>query len=177
MIKIIIDIEADGAILGTHSMISFGAVVLDKGRKLEKTFYSNMKPIGNNFVPEALAVSGFSREETLQFPEAAIVMADFKKWLDSLSSKKNERFKLMSDNSGFDASWINWYFLTFQGTNPFGHSSEDIGSMFKGIQKNMKANFKFLRKTKHTHNALDDAIGNAEALLAMESKFGLDLLL
>jgi hypothetical protein len=28
----------------------------------------------------------------------------------------------------------------------------------------MKANFKHLRKTKHTHNPLDDSRGNAEAL-------------
>ena len=30
------------------------------------------------------------------------------------------------------------------------------------------ANFKFLRKTRHTHNPVDDARGNAEALLAMK---------
>ncbi len=32
----------------------------------------------------------------------------------------------------------------------------------------MFTNFKHLRKTKHTHNPVDDAIGNAEALLEMK---------
>lgn len=31
----------------------------------------------------------------------------------------------------------------------------------------MSASFKEFRVTKHTHNALDDAIGNAEALLTI----------
>ena len=174
MIKIVVDIESDGPIIGKHSMISFGAVVLDKERNLKKTFYRELKPIGEEYIKEALAVSGFSREETLIFEDPKKVMQEFYLWIQSFNDK---RAKLMSDNSGYDASWINWYFLTFVGENPFGHSSEDIGSMFKGIQKNMKANFKFLRKTNHIHNALDDAIGNAEALLEMERKYNLNLLL
>jgi hypothetical protein len=32
----------------------------------------------------------------------------------------------------------------------------------------MFQNFKHLRKTEHTHNPVDDARGNAEALLAMK---------
>lgn len=174
MIKIVMDIEADGPIIGKHSMISFGAVIIDKKRDLKETFYRNMRPVGEDYIPEALAISGFSREETLEFDSPEKVMKEFNEWILSFNQK---RAKLLSDNSGFDASWVNWYFLTYIGSNPFGHSSEDIGSMFKGIQKNMKASFKYLRKSKHTHNALDDAMGNAEALLAMEEKFNMNLLL
>ena len=32
----------------------------------------------------------------------------------------------------------------------------------------MFENFKHLRQTQHTHNPVDDARGNAEAMLAME---------
>ena len=35
------------------------------------------------------------------------------------------------------------------------------------------ANFKHLRQTEHTHDPLDDAKGNAEALLAIKEQYGL----
>jgi len=174
MLNVIIDIEADGAIIGKHSMISFGAVIVDKKRDLKKTFYRELKPIGEDYNPEALAVSGFSREETLKFEEPAVVMKEFFDWINSHGE---DRAKLFSDNAGYDASWINWYFLTYVGKNPFGWTSEDISSLFKGVKGNMKASFKPLRKSAHTHNALDDAMGNAEAILAIEKKFKMNFFL
>jgi len=39
----------------------------------------------------------------------------------------------------------------------------------------MNSHFKHLRKTKHSHNALDDAIGNAEVVLEIINKFDLDI--
>jgi hypothetical protein len=39
----------------------------------------------------------------------------------------------------------------------------------------MSKNFKILRKTKHIHHPVDDAVGNAEALLAMENKYKLKI--
>jgi len=38
--------------------------------------------LAEEFDSEALAISGFSREETLKFEEPKIVMLRFKKWLD-----------------------------------------------------------------------------------------------
>jgi hypothetical protein len=35
--------------------------------------------------------------------------------------------------------------------------------------------FKHLRRTVHTHDPLDDAIGNGEALLAMKNEMGLEI--
>ncbi len=73
MAWISVDIEADGPIPGDYSMVSFGAVVVESG--LERTFYGELKPISEKYVSEALAVSGFSREETLAFEDPAAVMA------------------------------------------------------------------------------------------------------
>ena len=39
----------------------------------------------------------------------------------------------------------------------------------------MTKNFKHLRKTKHTHHPVDDAKGNAEALLHMVQTLGLKI--
>lgn len=79
MSYIMVDIESDGPIPGDFSMICFGAVVVEPS--LSKTFYGRLKPISDRFIPEALAVSGFSREETLKFDEPAKVMEQFRDWL------------------------------------------------------------------------------------------------
>ena len=71
--------------------------------------------------------------------------------------------------------FICWYFYHFTGQNPFGHSSQNLGSLFKGMEKDMFKNFKHLRKTKHTHHPVDDARGNAEALLIMKREYGLKI--
>jgi len=41
--------------------------------------------------------------------------------------------------------------------------------------KDTFVNFKHLRKTKHTHHPVDDARGNAEALLTMKETLGLKI--
>jgi hypothetical protein len=53
------------------------------------------------------------------------------------------------------------------GRNPFGWSSRRIGDIYCGFKNDMYANWKYLRDTKHTHNPVDDAKGNAEAILKM----------
>ena len=120
---IMVDIEADGPIPGDYSMVSFGAVLVEPG--LTKTFYGRVRPVSEKWIPEALAVSGFSREETLAFPEPAAVMVEFREWLKEHSAGQP---RFISDNNGFDWQFINWYFHHFLGGNPFGHSSTNLGS-------------------------------------------------
>lgn len=163
MSYIMVDIEADGPIPGNYSMISVGAVLVDK--KLDRTFYGKLCPISENYIPDALKVSGHSRAETLNFDEPKKVMTDFEKWINQ-NSKGRPIF--ISDNNGFDWMFVCWYFHHFLGRNPFGFSSQNLGSLYKGMVADTFKNFKHLRKTKHTHNPVDDALGNAEALLKMK---------
>jgi len=51
----------------------------------------------------------------------------------------------------------------------------NLGSLYKGMVKDTFVNFKHLRQTKHTHNTVDDALGNAEALLHMRDSMGLKI--
>ena len=162
-----VDIEADGPIPGDYSMVCFGAVIVDAN--LDKTFYGQLKPISDEWIPRALAVSGFSREDTLEFDEPKAVMEKFAAWLKE-NSKGRPFF--ISDNNGFDWQFINWYFHHFLDSNPFGFSSTNLGSLYKGLVKDIRKNFKHLRRTKHTHHPVDDARGNAEALLEIK-KMGL----
>ena len=170
MAYIMVDIESDGPIPGDYSMISFGAILVDN--QLNKTFYGKLKPISDKYIPAALAICGHSRDDTLQFNDPQSVMVEFANWIKD-NCKDNPIF--ISDNNGFDWMFICWYFHHFIGKNPFGFSSQNLGSLYKGIVKDTSKNFKHLRKTKHTHNPVDDAKGNAEAILSLKNDFGLKI--
>lgn len=157
-----VDIEADGPIPGDYSMVSLGAVVVEPG--LERSFYGQLRPISERWLPDALAVCGHSREETLGFDDPLATMQRFDAWVKE-SVKGRPMF--ISDNNGFDWQFVNWYFHHFLGDNPFGHSSTNLGSLYKGLVQDVTKNFKHLRKTRHTHHPVDDSKGNAEAFLAM----------
>ncbi|SRR6266481_1151007 len=170
MSYVMVDIESDGPIPGDYSMVSFGAVIIEP--ELTHTFYGCLKPISDEWIPDALKVSGFTREKTLEFEEPKAVMEKFGDWL---KQHVKDRPIFISDNNGFDWQFINWYFHHFTGSNPFGFSSSNLGSLYKGLVKNTRENFKHLRKTKHTHHPVDDAKGNAEALLYMKGNMGLKI--
>ena len=167
---IMVDIEADGPIPGDYSMVCFGAVIVEPS--LERTFYGQLRPISERWIPEALEVSGFTREQTLAFPEPPTVMQEFAAWL---TANGQGQLVFVSDNNGFDWQFINWYFHHFTGRNPFGFSSMNLGSLYKGVVRDTFQNFKHLRKTTHTHHPVDDAKGNAEALLAIKEQYQLKI--
>lgn len=170
MTYIMVDVEADGPIPGDYSLVSLGAIVVEPA--LDRTFYGQFRPISDQWIPEALSVSGHTREETETFGDPAKVMQKFADWIASVC---RDRPMFISDNNGFDWQFVNWYFHHFLGQNPFGHSSTNLGSLYKGLAKDAFGNFKHLRRTRHTHHPVDDARGNAEALLAMKDQFGLKI--
>jgi hypothetical protein len=170
MSYIMVDVESDGPIPHKYSMVCFGAVVVEPS--LAKTFYGRTRPISDAWIPEALAVSGFSREQHLAFDDPKAVMEKFETWVLEHSQG---RPRFISDNNGYDWQFINWYFHAFLGRNPFGHSSTNLGSLYKGLVKDDSKNFKHLRRTAHTHHPVDDAKGNAEALLHMKESMGLKM--
>lgn len=157
----VVDVEADGPCPGLYSMVCFGAVRVEDS--LTDTFYGEVKPISEDWIPEALAVSGIERGKHERFPDPIITMKSFAQWIEK--TNKSGRPVFISDNNSFDWSFINYYFHAFYGSNPFGYSSRRIGDIYCGLQKNGFAKWKHLRDTKHTHDPVDDAKGNAEALL------------
>lgn len=164
MTYVMVDVETDGPIPGDYSMVCIGAVIVEPG--LSRSFYGQLKPISDRFMPEALSVSSFSREVCLAFEAPEIVMQRFHDWL---SENCKKRMLFVSDNNGFDWQFMNWYFHHFLGENPFGFSSTNLGSLYKGFERDTFVNFKHLRETKHTHHPVDDARGNAEALLKLKA--------
>ena len=171
MSKIIVDVEADGQCPGLFSMISFGAIVYDKFPEEVITFYGKTAPISNNYEDQALAVSGTTREEHKTYPHPTETMKKFAQWIITYSKGKPI---FISDNVAFDWQFINYYFHLCLGYNPFGHSGKRIGDIYAGLTKNMynSSKWKNFRKTKHTHNPVDDVTGVAEALYEIKKQFG-----
>lgn len=162
---IVVDVEADGQVPGTDmfSMVCFGAVVVDKNGRFDQTFYGQTAPISNRFDPDALAISGFSREDHLTFNDPLETMKEFDNWLKEIEGGKI----FISDNLAFDWQYINYYFHKFLGRNPFGFSGQRIGDKFQGFYNDPYMKWKKYRDSKrfpHNHDPVSDAQGNASAL-------------
>ena len=174
-IWVVVDVEADGPCPGLFSMVSFGAVALTEG--LKDTFYGETAPITNNYIPEALKISGHTRIAHCSFEKPSIVMEKFSNWCEELKGKYGDRrLTFISDNPAFDFQFINYYFHLANLNNPFGYSARRIGDLYAGLQRDVfqASSWKRLRTTQHSHNPVDDAMGNAEALLKMK-ELGLNI--
>jgi hypothetical protein len=153
-------------------MVSIGIVRVDDA--LDTTFYGQTRPIVETWNPEALAVSDVTREQHLAFDDPKQVMDRLVAWV---AANTKGRPVFMSDNPAFDFSFTSYYLHRFVGHNPFGHSARRIGDFFAGLEHDFYAasRWKSKRKTAHTHHPVDDARGNAEALIAFSREHNVKL--
>lgn len=165
-----LDVEADGPVPGLYSMLSFGFVNVDDP---SISFYAELKPITENFQVEAMNVCGFTREKAMLSEDAESVMLRFKDWLQDVAFAKSNRIQVWSDNNGFDWSYLNYYMHRFLGENILGFSSRRISDFYAGLKGDISStrDWRKFKITKHSHNALDDAKGNAEALKEIVQRF------
>ena len=160
VVYVSVDIEASGPIPGEYSILSVGACEVGD---IEKNFYTEIQPISERFVREALDVCSFSLEElkkTGSGPHDA--MRRFAEWIKWLADGRKPVF--VAYGLGFDWSFVNYYFIRFAAENPFNISGIDIKSVWLGKtrcswQKTSKTDIKRAldARLEHTHNALDDA--------------------
>ncbi|MGI8423716.1 MAG: 3'-5' exonuclease [Chloroflexota bacterium] len=158
-----VDIEADGPVPGMHSMLSLGACVAGEP---ERSFYVELRPISDDFVPEALAVSGLDRRRLFdEGTPPADAMASFRIWVASVAGNARPVFVSFSS---WDWVFVYYYLIRFGGASPFGHASLDIKSFYlgrcggswvgTGKRSIAKTQPELLRGLgPHTHHALDDA--------------------
>jgi hypothetical protein len=173
-----VDVEADGPIPGPYSMLSFGMAACGTfdangfaaADPAERSFYAELRPISDTFDPEALAVSGLDRDRlAAEGRDPVEAMAEAAAWVRATAAGATP--VVVAYPLGYDWMWLYWYFMRFaeQGS-PFGHSRHlDIKTLYA-----VKAGALVARSTKgqmpaellprrpHTHNALDDAIEQAE---------------
>ncbi|MGW6568609.1 exonuclease [Streptomyces sp. NPDC054975] len=174
------DVEADGPIPGPFSMSSFGLAVagvhdgqaFKPGDPAERTFYAELKPISDTYDPEALAVSGLDRGLLAQEgQDPAQAMNAAAAWLATVSAELAATPVFVAYPLGYDWMWMYWYFMRFADAgSPFGHSRcMDLKTLYAAkaavpIKDATKRSMPphLLSSRPHTHNALDDAIEQAE---------------
>ncbi|MDG6110218.1 exonuclease [Dactylosporangium aurantiacum] len=171
-----LDVEADGPIPGPYSMVSVGLAVAGRSDGVfaaadptADTFYRELRPISDDFVPEALAVSGLDRAALLRDgADPAVAMAELSAWVTRTAGAG--RPVVVAYPAVFDWMFLYWYLLRFTGASVFGHSGcLDIKTLYAvragvpigaAVKGRMPAHL--LSKRRHTHHALDDAVEQAE---------------
>lgn len=175
------DVETSGPTPGKYSMLSLGACVVGD---TSTQFYREIKPISKHLLIPAMRISakGLKCLVDLEGDEFNPGSEDFNphKVLDVLYEKGEDPRNVMNDYATwvreiakgfklvevaapikFDGMFTTWYFDNFyEGKNPFGHSGEDINSMYRGVMKDINAHTaEFnIRGEDLPHNALEDAI-------------------
>lgn len=172
-IFIAVDVEADGPIPGPYSMISLGMAVAGHP---ELNFYSEIKPISEEFDTASLAVSGLDRDHLIcNAPDAAQAMQAAYDWVNSL--RKIGRPVFLAAPAVWDGMFVHWYFIKFVGTSPFGAtgSGVDLRSYWMGLTgcewvESRKGKIKYalnLEGLPHTHHAGEDAMELAQVFAAV----------
>ena len=190
-IYVVCDIEADGPIPGPHSMISIGAVAIDKFGKNYGEFEINLLPLDKSTshpttiqwfkdnAPEALKYAQQNRVS----PQEA--MNKFGDWLLALPNPR----VMAAHPAPFDFMWLNWYIQKFLAdrlekipfTSPFfsnkGQGGLDIKSYATAVLKKdytemHRENYanELHDNSKHSHKAIEDAREYAKFLIKLFNK-------
>jgi hypothetical protein len=172
------DVETDGPIPGPFSMLSFGLVYagtfdgkeFKRPQDYSRNFYKELRPISNNYEPEALRVNGLDRARLCvegETPESAMTAASG--WVQQIAG--DGRPVLVAYPLSFDWAWLYWYFIRFSSEgSPFNHSQcFDIKTAFAIkaaipiVEAGRSKLLNSLRpQRKHSHHALEDAMEQAE---------------
>lgn len=170
-IYVSIDIEADGPIPGLNSMLSIGAAAFYAGNRTPvSTFEVNLTPLeGASADPDTMQWWARQSPKVWQHVtkdplDPADAMLQLVTWVRSLRGTP-----IMVVFPTFDYMWAHYYLVRFLGSSPFGIGALDIKSMAFGLIPEIPA-FKEVTKRNmhkslfegcppHTHQALDDAIG------------------
>jgi hypothetical protein len=172
------DVETDGPIPGPFSMLAFGLVFagtfdgskFKRPQNYQQHFYRELRPVSAQFQIEALKVNGLDRDRLIldgSQPESA--MTEAARWVNQIAG--DSRPVLVAYPLSFDWSFLYWYFVRYSAVgSPFNHSQcFDIKTAYavkaqipiasagrRHLVPGLRAN------GIHTHNALDDAIEQAE---------------
>lgn len=161
---ILVDTEAaEGPTPYSGRMTEFGAVKSHDRSTFHGVFF-NSSPDPEN--PARPVIVG---ERLVSFEEE---MSRFTDWLNESA----QRHVFVSDNPAFDFMWIADAFDRAGLVNPFGYSGRRIGDIYAGAMGDLRkaSKWKKYRVTKHDHNPVNDALGNAEALDHIVTMFGLE---
>ena len=167
-VYIVIDVEASGPTPSLYALLSIGACTLEEPRH---TFYVELQPDKDAFVPGAMAVSGLSLDRlAAEGLPPARAMEEFAGWLDDVVPE-GALPVFTAFNAPFDWMFVNDYFHRYLGYNPFGHAALDMKAYYMGLhgvawgETSLKEiSQRHAGQRELTHHALSDAIDEAEVL-------------
>jgi len=178
-IYISMDVEADGPYPIDHSMLSFGAAAFLEDGQMIGTFERNLEQL-ESAKTDAETMAWWATQPTawaacrqnLVDPKSA--MWDFTRWCNGLKTEHNAKPTFVAYPAGFDFTYIYCYLMKFVGSSIFSFSGIDIKTyamamMQKDFNYCVKKNMpkKWFSKRRHTHVALDDALGQGELFINM----------
>ena len=181
-----VDVEPDGHVPGTSSIVSLGACAValrdDEGAIVAldadaQTFYAVLRPITDHYVEKALRVTGFTREALEREGRAPQdALTEFAAWVDALAAEHEALPVLAAYPLGFVWNFTQYYLHTFAGRSPFGQSAHyDMKTAYAAladsavrdaIKRRMPSRLLGPQDSK-THHALDDARGHADLLVGL----------
>jgi DNA polymerase III epsilon subunit-like protein len=166
-----VDVETAGPNPSTYSMLSIGACdVFDT----QKTFYVEIKPINENKIDSALAISGLDWQDLIDsgLPPAE-AMSNFANWVNGISQNSSIPI-FVAFNAPFDWMFVNDYFQRYLGHNPFGYTALDVKALYMGLHKvswektSMQyVSNRYLDAQSLSHHALQDALDQAKIFRKM----------
>lgn len=174
------DVETDGPIPGPFSMLSMALVFAGtydganfrRPAEYNLYIYKELRPISQEFQPEALAVNGLDRQRLVrEGADPYLAMSEVAEWVTKIAGSGNP--VLAAYPLGFDWTWLYWYFVRFSRSgSPFeysrGFDMKTAVSIKTGRTLSSSSRSKLpehLRSHRHhTHHALDDAIEQADVL-------------
>ena len=153
----LVDCEARGVSPVTGLLTEFGVVSFTTRESFHGKLFESTPDPANPAIP----IVGH------RVATVGSVALDLTAWLAERC--KGSRPVFVSDNPAFDFMWIAGLFDDAGLDNPFGHSARRISDFAAGLERDWTKTqqWKKLRKTPHTHNPVDDAMGNAEALASL----------
>ena len=178
-----VDIESDGPIPGSNSMLSLGAAAFVDGNEIPvATFYVTIDPLpGASQDPKTMEFWKKHPEAWKQARKnATIPEVAMKSFIDFVRQTSGPRHQpiFVAYPAGFDFTFVYWYLIQFARTSPFSFSALDMKSyamalLKKPYRESTKKNFPerwFSKKWEHNHHALDDAIGQGIMFLRMKQE-------
>ena len=173
-IYVMVDVETSGPIPADFSLLSLGAVIVGQHTPpFHKYFYTELQPLPFAMVEqEAMNVNKLDIERLKVVGDApAEAMQKFREWVMGVAPVTHVRPVMVSMGT-FDYMWVQWYFHHFKVRSPFPVNTLDMKSMYfgkKNVRWSQTTGSSILAKHpewrsafQHTHNALDDAIQQAE---------------
>jgi DNA polymerase III epsilon subunit-like protein len=163
-----VDIEASGPSPSTGSLLSIGACLIEDP---EIEFYVELKPLPDRpWDDDAARIHRLDRDALMRDGLAAqAALAEFESWLSEKCGSSGRPI-FVGFNAPFDWMFVADYFWRYLGRNPFGISALDLKSYYMGnraVERWAETSRSHIDQRLgltrvHSHQALDDARGQAE---------------